>query len=208
MTAPPPPRYTRVVPSLLRSRSVALPLASRSGGALAAPLALAWLLFSASPAAAYEDRLTLGPVAGVNVLSKPNLASVGATGALGGVALSVGIDDVWTARFAAGAALHPGDTAAVAVLGAGELLYTVDIVDWVPFFGVGVDTFALFAGGASRFEPGFHGVFGLDRWLSPGLIAGIDVRAILLPFAEGRDAPGPGPVLITVNLRLDWVFEL
>lgn len=164
----------------------------------------AWLV--PSPARAYEDRITAGPLLGVGVSSENALGSE--LGVVAGVTASVGLDDVWNVRLTAANGLHPGPDLVDVAFGSLELLYTVDIVEWVPFFGGGVDGVFVFADGSSIGEAGFHGTVGIDRWLTRTCLLGLDVRGIVLPFLENGPGLAVDPVYVTATIRAEWVFDL
>jgi hypothetical protein len=166
---------------------------------------LASLLLPA-PARAYEDRLTAGPLVGMGISSENSLGSE--FGIVAGVTASVGLDDVWNVRLTAGNGVHPGPDLVDVAFGSLELLYTVDIVEWVPFFGGGVDGVFVFADGSSIAEPGFHGTVGIDRWLSRTWLIGLDLRGIVLPFLENGPGLAVDPVYVTATIRAEWVFDL
>ncbi|MEZ4257363.1 MAG: hypothetical protein R3A78_16890 [Polyangiales bacterium] len=124
---------------------------------------------------------------------------------IGGVTGSVGLDDVWSLRGQVVFGVHPGREVLQVGLLSTELVYNVDIVEWVPFFGAGVDAMGLWSSGASHVEAAFHGVVGVDYLLSPEYVLGIDVRAIVIP--ELGDSDSLDPVYVTATLRFEWLFD-
>src|SRR5690606_33469185 len=90
-------------------------------------------------ARAYDDQLTLDVAAGwavAPVLDAPN------NGPGGGVGASFGFDDAWGLGVYAQWFVHPpfngGDSLHFGIVGV-EGLYYLDILQVVPFFGLGVD---------------------------------------------------------------------
>lgn len=155
-------------------------------------------------ALAYEDRITLGAELGAGFFAGDAASNV--AGGLGGVDVSFGLNDVWTLRSHFSVALHPGDaTLGVGLIGT-ELLYTIDVVRWVPFFGAGIDALVVHGNGATHGDGAVHAVAGLDYLLSRDLLVGLDARVHVLPFAFDEGALDP--MYITVNLRMELLFDL
>lgn len=162
------------------------------------------MLLGGGTALAYEDRITLGAELGAGFFAGD--ASGNVAGALGGVDVSVGLNDVWSLRTHVAVAIHPGDaTRGVGLIGT-ELLYNIDVVRWVPFFGAGLDAFIVHGSGATAGDAAVHAVAGLDYLLSRDLLVGLDARVHVLPFAFDEDAFEP--VYFTVSLRMELLFDL
>lgn len=139
--------------------------------------ALGW----SSSARAFEDKLALGAGAGYALAPEAEAAH--------GVAIDVqaglGISEVWQLR--AGGTFaehpHPADELHVAALRA-ELVYLIDIVDIVPFGGIGLAGFALFGDEPLAIEPAAHIALGAAYWLSFDWLLQLDMRAHVLPLAD------------------------
>jgi hypothetical protein len=162
-----------------------------------------WGAWSA-PAQAYEDRGTLGVEAGYGVVVITD-TTLPQHGALFGLELSIGLGDQFAVRAHADYGYHPGeDEMHVALFGV-EGLYLVDIVQVVPYFGIGIDGIATVYQDAGGLELGFHVVVGLEYLLSRSWLIGLDVRPHFLPItlSEGRT----DPVYISTNLRVSWLFD-
>src|SRR5690606_2637321 len=117
-------------------------------------------------AAAYEDQLTVGVEAGTGIVVVPE-TTLPCCGALLGVSSSLGLNDVWSLRAHLDWAWHPsgGPDLQVGLFGI-EALYLVDIVQIVPYFGLGLDALATIHEGAVGIELGAHGVVGADYLVS------------------------------------------
>ncbi|AKF06907.1 hypothetical protein [Sandaracinus amylolyticus] len=173
--------------------------------------AIAAALLCPSSARAYEDQIGLALGVGYAAVASDNpLPHHGFVAQLEG---SLGLDDTWEVRALAGYALHVDDAllhrASVGV----ELVYLIDILELVPFFGLGVDApvsiwdregttdaWIDFAG---------HAVVGLDWLLSREWAIGVEVRPYVLFTSFGDQPPRPAdPVWITAILRAQMLFEI
>lgn len=161
-------------------------------------------LATAPTARAYEDQLGLSVDATYGRVvpdsSRPDGLLLGATG-------SLGLDDTWTARlrlaYGAQMATERNDEILQLGLASGELLYLFDILEWVPYFGAGIDSFLLHDSQGFGAELGGHVVAGLDWLASREVVVGLDVRGLVLASAwETR------PFYLAVTLSLGWLFPL
>jgi hypothetical protein len=162
------------------------------------------LLLAAPKARAYEERWTLGAElgAGVVVVEDSDLPQ---WGGLVGLTGSLGLDDIWSVRGHLAWAFHPGDQPLhVGIFGA-EIVYLLDIVEFVPFFGAGLDGLFTLHQGSAGMELGAHAVIGIDYLWSRDLLFGLDIRPHLLPLSieEAR----LDPVYVTANLRASLLFD-
>lgn len=157
----------------------------------------------AAPAKAYEDQATLFLDLGyAAVLANPDLPTSGVQLGLGG---SIGLTDAWTVRARGSYGLHPASTSLhVATLGA-EVYYVLDILKFVPFFGLGLDGVATIFDGGFGLDLGLHAVVGLDWLVSREWVVGLDIRPYVLPFSLASS--GVDPVYLTVDLRVSFVFD-
>jgi hypothetical protein len=156
-------------------------------------------------ARAYEDQLTLD--VGVGYAHAFAGSAIPSSGVPLAITASVGLDDVWTVRATVAYALHPGDpTVHLGVFGA-ELLYVVDILEVVPYFGAGVDALATLSEGAVGADFAAHVVLGADYLLSRSAYVGVDVRPYLI-VSELFEADLRFPVYLTVFARVGLVFDL
>lgn len=177
------PRKMRSFSYLRRDRWLALIAAGAS-------FVFAWL--APSGASAYEDRVTLD--LSVRTFVAPDVR-VGPL--VGG---SLGLSDVFTVRAAVG--YDFGFTKPIVHTASGhvDLLYLVDIVEWVPFFG-------LRAGGELTIAPDLLGsplggvVAGLDHFLSRDLLIGLDLAYTLALYENTIDHR------VSAALRLSLLFD-
>lgn len=147
-------------------------------------LALFTALACAAPAHAYEDKIALGLGAGYAAwpgIAAPHGAALDAQAGLG-------LSQAWQLRAGATYAVHPSDGGALHTAGLrGELVYLVDIVELVPFAGLGVSGLAAFHPGRDALEPAVHVVAGAAYWLSFDWLLELGVRAHLLPGELERE---------------------
>lgn len=179
---------------------------SRPSRALAAlALALAAMATTPSSAAAYEDQATLFVDLGyASALGNDALPTHGVIGGIGG---SWGLNDAWTLRGRVGWAGHPRDLQ-VGLLSV-EVFYMLDILELVPFAGVGASA----VGALDRDDTGtyfrgsfaVHAVVGLDWLINRKFVLGVDVRPHLLPL--GFDDDALPPIYLSATLRLSVVFD-
>jgi hypothetical protein len=140
--------------------------------ALIAPGLIASCL--ATPAMAYEDRIDLGVEAGYAArLAAPE------HGFVAGLDVGFGLGDAWTLRLDAAYGFHP-DTLH-RVRGAAELLYVVDILQVVPYAGLGVGALVSVPPTDARADLEVHAVLGLDVLVDREVVIGIAIRPVLVP---------------------------
>lgn len=159
-------------------------------------IGLAVVLLAASPASAFEDKLTLGAGAGYAVW--PGVPA--AHGAALDLQAGLGLSETWQARVGAAFALHPHvseDLALKTLSVRAEIVYLIDIVDIVPFGGVGISGLGLFTVRDAELEPAAHLVAGAAYWLSFDWLLQLDVRAHLVP-----DAIEGNPIYLVSTLSL------
>ncbi|MCA9577076.1 MAG: hypothetical protein R3B40_14520 [Polyangiales bacterium] len=129
-------------------------------------------------ARAYEEQIALNIDAGY-VYAQHGLPTHG-VGV--GVGAGIGLGDTFTLVLRGGYAAHPGSTPGHVLSATAEVLYIVDILTWVPFFGIGTDGHLILRDGQVRGNFEVHGVLGLDYLHSRTLAIGLDVRVGYLPF--------------------------
>lgn len=158
------------------------------------------LLWSSS-AAAFEDKLALSAGAGY-ALWPGNAAAHGAALDL---QAGYGLSQSWQLRAGGTYALHPHPsdersfhTAAVRA----ELVYLIDIVDVVPFAGLGVSGIAVFSPHPTELVPAAHIVAGAAYWLSFDWLLELDVRAHFMPGELDRD-----PLYLMSTLSVVLTFD-
>jgi hypothetical protein len=167
-------------------------------GALALGLALV-----PATARAYERRLTVGAEVGyASVLIQSALPVHGVTA---GAGATLGLSDVWSLRGHLAYALHPADrTLHVGLLGV-DVVYLVDIVRLVPYFGAGVDVLGTVFNGGAGTDLGLHVSLGAEYFLDRDWIVGLEIRPHYLPlgFPEGRLDPVYLTVCVTTSVAID-----
>jgi hypothetical protein len=175
-----------------RTRTLAL----RVLALIALPLApAAW----PAQALAYEDQLTVSAGAGYALAI---LESEPLHGAAFDLAVSVGLDPVWSLRGRAAYAVHPGDAPLHVVLLSPELLYMIDVVEVVPYFGLGLSALGRAWGAEFRPAAGVHAVLGLDYLASRAFGLGCDLRPGILVTDLDRH-----PFQLSFTLNAVWFFD-
>jgi hypothetical protein len=153
---------------------------------------------------AYDRQLTLDVAAGwgvAPVLEAPN------HGPGGGIGASFGFDDAWGLGVYTGWFVHPpfngGEAVHLGVFGV-EGLYYLDILQVVPFFGLGIDVLPAFDGATGEWSADFaaHVRASLDYLVSREVIIGIDIRPYVLFTSLSID-----PVYITFLARFSYVLD-
>ena len=115
------------------------------------------------------------------------------------IGAGIGLNDVWTIRAAAGDIVAFEDTPAHIIRLSGDLLYLVDIVQWVPFFGPRVTLLTSVAPEIDlNLTVGVVG--GLDYFLSRDLIVGVDIDV-------GVDPGDIATLFIGGRLRLTLLLD-
>lgn len=154
-----------------------------------------------APARAYEDEVGVGLAAGYGwsaaVLDVPR-HGLGLSATAG-----VGLGDVFALQAHLGWSVHPGDAPMHVALGGVELVYLFDILEIVPFFGVGIDGVGSVVSGQGALELGLHGLLGFDWLVDWDWAVGLDVRVFVLPLAVdgARLDPVYGQVLVRATRR-------
>lgn len=173
------------------------PLAPLTVATVAAAV-LATLAAVPPQARAYERELSLGIEAGFAQAFGPGLP-----GARAGLHASYGLDDTWTVAAQLGYSFHPADEPLHVGEVAAELLYVIDVVRVVPYFGVGLSWFGTLRAGELGGDGGAHLVAGGHYYLSRSWAIGLDVRGHTI-FTAIEDFP----VYLTATLRLSFVQAL
>jgi hypothetical protein len=175
-----------------------------SSGALALVAALVALPALPSGARAYEDQLTLGVDLGYALATTDG--PQGPHGFTFGLEASVGLGDLFSLRGRIGYSQHPvGEVLHVGSAGL-EVIYLLDVMEWVPYFGVGADAFVFASVDGHRFDPGLHAVVGIEWLASRKWLMGLDLRPYVLPLAFRHEPLNP--VYFTMTLRLSLIFDL
>jgi len=163
------------------------------------PCAALLSLAFAIPARAYEDQLTLGVGAGHAHAASDTLPR---NGALFDVSVSTGLGPVWSLRGRASYALHPDAEPMHVALVDAEVLYLIDVLELVPYFGIGTGAAGRVRGGELDVDPTVHVVVGLDYLISRALTLELDARPYLLVTELVR-----APVYFGVTAGVVWMFD-
>lgn len=149
----------------------------RASGSFAVLVAaLAALLTTPRLARAYEEQVSADLALGYGVLSANPTLPLHLTGVDAGAA--VGMSDWLVARVGLGyATLLGGDEALHVGRGRLELAYVLDVVQWVPLFGLGGGLWALDDASGLRMRPTGHLWLGVDYLASREWTIGVDVRS-------------------------------
>lgn len=184
----------------------------------AAPTSLlvAALLVAPTRALAYEDQagISLGGGYAAIASDNPYPNDHGLVLQLEG---AIGLGDTWELRALASWAIHVGDEPLHRVTGGLELVYLVDILEVVPFLGVGLDLptsicsphlgadgiTSLCGRGSVWVDFAAHGVVGVDWLVSREWALGVEVRPYVFLTALSDD-----PVWITAIIRAQLLFEI
>jgi hypothetical protein len=160
-----------------------------------------WQLVVCAPASAYEDQVTLGVGLGYAYAALSGEPHHGAAVAL---EASVGLGPSWSVRGSLGYSLHPAQHSLSRLSAAAELLYLVDVLELVPYFGAGADALGSWAEHREgwRSDVGVHPVVGADWLLSRDLLVGLVVRPVFVLTDWKRD-PFYLNVMLTGSLALD-----
>jgi hypothetical protein len=157
---------------------------------------------AATPALAYEDQASVdAEVAYVHAFSKEfsprNGVAVGAGAGLG-------LNNVLSLRGQFMWAFHPSDDPLVSIAWvSAELVYLIDVLEVVPYFGAGADVSAFVRSGADvELNAGLHPVFGFDYLVSRELTLGMQVRPVFLLTAIDTL-----PVYLQLGLTLSYLFD-
>jgi hypothetical protein len=178
-----------------------VPAVSRGRITLACACWTALAAIAPAVAHAYEDELTLGVGLGyANAVSN----TLPQHGALFDLAGSVGLSNVWTLRGRLSYAFHPDDRPLHVGWAGIEMLYLIDVVEVVPYFGLGVDGFGRDRNGDFRADAASHVVVGLDYLVSRTIALELDVRAHVLWTAI---SPDRDPFYLAATASVIWMFD-
>jgi hypothetical protein len=153
----------------------------------------------ATPARAYEDQLTVGAGAGYAHAASSGLPR---HGVIFDLSASVGLSPVWSVRARASYALHPADRPLHAMLLGGDLLYLVDVVELVPYFGAGAGGIARAYSDDFQLDATLQLVLGLGYLISRELTFELEARPYLIVTELDGD-----PFYGAVSASLVFMFD-
>jgi hypothetical protein len=162
------------------------------------------LLLPSVSALAYEDEVTLGLEAGYGRVLGTTPAPE--QGPVIGLTSSVGIGDVWSVRGRLSYGVHPGTPSLHLGVAGAEVLYLLDVLEWVPYFGAGLDGLFSVSGGNLAGDLAAHAVVGIEWVVSWDWLLALEARPYVLPLELGET--GLDPVYLTVTVRASLRFSL
>jgi hypothetical protein len=168
--------------------------------ALGLVLILSAVAWPTSRARAYEDQLTLG--ADLGYAASFFHGEVG-HGAVFGIVSTVGFADAWSVRGRFSYVIEPDPGPVHRILLGSDLVYLVDILELVPFTGAGIDGIGTLTGSDFDIDMGIHAAVGVDYLFSRSVIAGLEVRPLLV--VSEIDA---WPFYLFANITLSVIFDL
>jgi hypothetical protein len=148
---------------------------------------------------AYEDQLTLGVGAGYAQSISDTEPAPGARLEISG---STGLNLAWTARARLSYALHLDARPLHVGMAAVEILYIIDVLEFVPYFGAGTSILASTRDDDLRAYPAVHGVLGVDYLMSRELTLELDLSGHARLTALDTD-----PLYLTATVSLVWMLE-
>jgi hypothetical protein len=119
-----------------------------------AALTAAWLPLKAS---AYEDQLSLGLGAGYAYTARSDTSH---PGVYANLEASIGFSPEWSLRGLVGFGAHPASPRLSRLTVGIEALYLVDVLEFVPYAGIGLDALASFDLDRDQLALGAHPVLG------------------------------------------------
>jgi hypothetical protein len=173
----------------------------RAGGFWIACLTL-WSCIATSHARAYEDQASLGLQLGYAYATQHSSPH---HGGLVGIEGSLGLDDTFSVRGLISYGLQPG-TRPLSELNIGaELIYMIDVLALVPYFGGGIDALGSWQARGAAFAADFavHPVFGIDWLPSRNWVLGLEARPLFLLTALRSQ-----PIYVTVAISAALLFDL
>jgi hypothetical protein len=148
---------------------------------------------------AYEDQDTVGVGAGyAHAFSDAEPAS----GARLELSASTGLSLAWAARARLSYGWHPGADALHVGAAAVELLYIIDVLEFVPYFGAGTSVLAMARDDNLDAYPAIHAALGVDYLMSRELTLELDVSAHALLTALDTN-----PLYLTATVSLVWMLD-
>lgn len=153
-----------------------------------------------SSARAYEDQLSFGVGAGYAYAPRSGSSDHGVFVSL---EASLGLSSTWSLRGTLGYGEHPAaPRLSRGVLGV-EALYLVDVLEFVPYAGLGLDALASFTAADTQLDIGAHPVVGIDWLLGRSFLLGLCARPIFV-----LSELASGPLYLTVSLTAAWLVDL
>jgi hypothetical protein len=160
-------------------------------------LAAVW---PAPKAFAYENLLTVGG----NLGFAERIADEGPRhGGMFGISSSIGLDDIWTARGRFSYSVHHASDLLQAFFLSAEILYLIDILEFVPYLGGGPDGVATLWNDQFKIDFALHAVVGVDYLFSREVIFGLEVRPLFFLTRTGTQL-----AYLSVVFAASYSFEM
>lgn len=196
------PWYLRVVRGSLRG-SRGSPRGSLRASPRASLTALVWLAVGLIPAhaRAFEDAVTLGVGGGYAHAVSSLEPEHGARLVLSG---SIELDGPWALRPRTAFSHHPGAQSLQLVEVSADLVYLVDIIEIVPYFGTGLGVLGVHAVDRRdelELEPLLQDVIGLYYLVSFDLAIELEAGVHMRPLSLTRE-----PLILTLTASLVWIL--
>jgi hypothetical protein len=161
--------------------------------------ALLFCLSSPGRASAYEDQQTIGVGAGYAHSISDTEPAPGARLEISG---STGVSLAWTARARLSYGMHPDADPLHVGMAAVEILYIIDVLEFVPYFGAGTSVLASARSDVLRAYPAVHAVLGVDYLMSRELAFELDLSGHARLTALDTD-----PLYLTATVSLVWMLD-
>jgi hypothetical protein len=156
---------------------------------------------AATTAQAYEDQASIdAELAYVHAFADSSAAR---NGFAIGAGASFGLSNVLTVRGQLMWAFHPSDNQSVSIAWlSADLVYVIDVLEIVPYFGAGLDGAGLMTGSDFAAQFGIHPVIGFDYLLSRALTVGVQVKPVFVLTALDTL-----PVYLQAGITLSYLFD-
>lgn len=153
-----------------------------------------------SSAHAYEDQLSFGVGLGYAYATRSDSSH---HGGYVNLEASLGLSSTWSLRGLLGFGHHPAQPRlSEGVLGI-EAVYLVDVLEFVPYAGLGVDGLVSITPKHERFALGAHPVVGIDWLLDRSFLLGLCARPTFVLSELDR-----GPLYLSVSISATWLLDL
>ena len=156
-----------------------------------------------SPAGAYEDEATLGLAIGY--AGFPGSDSLPVHGVDLALSAGGGFGDAWSLQGFVRYDRFPSQRPLQLGIAGLETVYALDIVRFVPLFGVGLDGLLTVRERAARGDFALHALIGVDYLIDQRWIIGADVRGYWVATSAGSPLD---PFIVTAGGRVSVRFGL
>lgn len=161
---------------------------------------IAAAMWPAERAYAYDGQVTVGLGAGPAFRFADSEPKYGANLELNA---SLGLSDIWTIRGFLSYSIHPDNKPLHGFFTGLEILYLLDVLEFVPYFGVGIDGVGSLRSNRLTIDAAAHAVLGIDYLFSREFFLGLAIRPFV--FVSALDTQ---PGYLTAILTLNMIFDL